>query len=129
MAEAWAATLPGGPQGLANAMQHSFWNAWAVYLTNDVEWVEFIATAHEYSARIHGGLAYDSVMDLHNNAVGRSVGIAALNLNPAPGSFDEAEQVIKSMLLNEFVQGRMYIIDITPALAPMVRRSDGGAIE
>jgi hypothetical protein len=116
-------TLPGGHSGLANAMQHSFWNAWAVFVTNDAEWVEFIATAHEYSARIHGMLAYDSVMDLHNNAVGRSVGLAARNLNPQ--SPHEAKQMIKSMLLNEFVQGRMYIIDQTP----MVRRSDGGAIE
>jgi hypothetical protein len=58
----------------ANAIQHAYWNA---LIASDPAWTPADAllatTAHEYSNKADGGLAFDTVSDLHNNYIGAQI--------------------------------------------------------
>ncbi len=101
----------------ANAIEHAYWNALITYLESAPAAALF-TTAHEFSNRFRdGGLAHDAVMDLHNNAVGRSV---AVNVSPNNWLAN-----VRAELNAAAFDGRLWIIDTTTNL---VIRSDGRKI-
>ena len=76
-AQAWAQTnqtaLGGGwTNGRADAARHSYWNV-LMSVEMDAATAEGAGTAHERTNIEDGGEHNASVMDLHNNAVGRTV--------------------------------------------------------
>jgi len=121
-AETYAATLPGGAFGESNAIQHAYWSALISY-HYDTETANVLTTAHEYDGRQVGGRAFDSVMDLHNNAIGAGIGTfvrdGLANGTLPPLSF---QYHITQMLNAQFDAGELYVVD--PATF-MVIKSNG----
>jgi len=84
---------------LGNAKLHAYWSAYSVNYTGDSEYVRLFTNAHEYGKQgnfttelsyINGVPMYqNSIMDLHNNAVGIKIGIASLSLHPVRWPRDE----------------------------------------
>ena len=64
----------------------------------------WVTTAYEYDNRQDGGLAYDSVMDLHNNYVG------AYEVHTDPSGQIQVG-VIQSVLTQKLNAGSLWIVD------------------
>ena len=62
-----------GPGPKHDAIKHASWSAWMAQLYGPKE-ARFVANAHEATGKEEGGLAFDAVMDLYNNAIGRLMG-------------------------------------------------------
>jgi len=94
------------PDTSANAIQHAYWaSIMASDPTIGTAYSLWVTTAHEYDNRYDdGGLAFDSVMDLHNNFVGAYVVCT-----------DQSGQIqvglIQSTLNQKLQAGDLWIVD------------------
>ena len=78
-----------GDGTIYNARRHAYWNALSVLLTGSSDYVKFFTNAHEYGNRgnfnnnknSYGVSSFDhTLMDLHNNYVGRLIGKDLLDM-------------------------------------------------
>lgn len=94
--------------GKANALQHSYWNA---LMASDIllgpAKALFFSTAHEFTGRAGGAVAFDSTMDLHNNFIGSLVSHTS-----HLGVGDQS--AIKSELLSRLSAGDLWIVASGP---------------
>ncbi len=103
-ADGWESEMiPSVGDQKANSLKHSFWNA---LMSSDPTvggpFALLLSTAHEFDDRyFHEAIAWDSVMDLHNNFIGSLVTFSLLGLPD--------EDKIKSELLSRLRQGQLWI--------------------
>jgi hypothetical protein len=86
----------------ADAFRHAYWTANSV---SDV-WVskadiDMISTAHEYTNRANKQQAFNSTMDLHNNAVGSTINLSNWGLSDLPA--------IRATILQKYENGDLRI--------------------
>jgi hypothetical protein len=82
----------------ADAFRHSYWNA---LITQEfgAEYAQAFTTKHETSP---GSVREEQFMDLHNNSVGRDIGLSYPNLRP-----EQIQQKVMDALTN----GQLYVWD------------------
>jgi hypothetical protein len=103
--DAWASNY-GDPNGNAeaNALKHSYWNA---LMASDIlvgrTGALFCSTAHEFSGKATGAIAYDTCMDLHNNFEGSMVIFSTVLGTPDTDP-------IKTVLLSKKNSGTLWIV-------------------
>ena len=97
--------LGGGiSNGRADAARHAYWNAIMTFRWNAAD-AEGLATAHEVSGLSDGLPHNETVMDLENNAAGRTIGAGGHTTlvqiqNAVTNALDQGQLVILDDLLN-----------------------------
>jgi len=111
--------LPGAVAGQQNAIKHSYWNATAAFEVG-VATTLWFTTAYEHTNKQNGGLAHDTVMDLHNNSEGTltAQALGAPNQTIPVGA-------IKANLNARLNRGDLWIINNTTHL---IEKSNGEKI-
>lgn len=93
------------------------------------EVAEYFLTAYEYTDREGGAVAYDTTMDLRNNAIGRHIG-RLIYKDVVEGRIppSQANVAIQNALLNELLIGGLWIVPENGLKAGMIIRSNGESI-